>query len=280
MTGTCVRTLDNLIDHIAKSLNDLESTELRRIALKQGGQDPGEETPFDHVRWSESFLTSVINDAFRLLHMERPDLFTQDVRFKLKPNCSTQPLPDDCMKFAGKLSNSTNCESVSGVGGMSSTQIKTSLQLDGLFCSGSPSSSNTSAAPQYEVKSFGFDPKNPGQIVVTPAVPPGVEAYVTIGCVGPAPCYDWDEDKNEVVGEGYPAMDIYEILIIEYALYRAYSLDHEAESSIEKAKEHWTRSLQIVSEGKNSDYFFYHPDLYLVGPIEEGSGSNVFMQSK
>jgi len=275
MTGTCVRTLDNFVDHLGHQLNDLESTELRRIAIKQG-MTPSLSSEFDHVRWSEAFLTSVINDAFRLLHLERPDLFTSTHRFKLKPGCSIQPLPDGCSKFSGSLTNSTNCDSATVVGGMGASQIKTSLKLDGLFCSGS----STAKVSEYEVKSFGFDPKNPNQVVVTPPPPSGQDTWVTIGCVGAAPCYDWDEDKDEIVGDGFPVLDIYEILVIEYALYRAYGLDHEAESSKEVSKLHWDRSIQIVNEGKSSDYFFYHPDLFLMGPIDEGTGKNVFMQSK
>jgi len=271
MSGVCERTLHNLIDHIGSTLNDLEGTELYRIALKQGATIEPDKS-LNHVRWSEYFLTSVINDAFRLLNLERPDLFMDNVRFKLKPGCITQPLPDDCLKFGGGLQNSTNCNVTIIPTMMTSGQIVSSMKLSGLFCEGDKKSGNG----EYGVASFGFNPQNPNEIIVVPPPPPGEDAYVTIDCVGPPPCYDWPEDQDEIVGEGFNAMmDIYEIMVIEFALFRAYGADHESEASKETSNIHWERALTIINEGKSTDYFFYHPDLFLIGPSGEGKADGV-----
>lgn len=268
MSGVCERTLANLIDHIGSTLNDLEGTELYRIALKQGIATPVLDESVNHVRWSGFFLTSVVNDAFRMLNLERPDLFVEKVRFKLRPGCTSQPFPDDCIKFGGYLENSTNCDATVVPNQMTLGQLTTSKRLAGLFCD---TMRNT-----YAVKSYGYDPKNPREFVVVPAPPDGKESFVTMACVGKPPCYNWDEDADEIVGEGFnKMMDIYEILVIEYALFRAYGADHESEASKETSSIHWERVLTIVNEGKSSDYFFYHPDLYLIGPSGEGEANGV-----
>jgi len=266
MSGVCERTLGNLVDHIGSSLNDLEGTELYRLAIKQGIASPVQDDSVNHVRWSEQFLTSVINDSFRILNLERPDLFIENVRFKLQPGCADQPLPDDCMRFGGKLVNSSNCDKRVIPNLMSMGQLDSSNRVSGLFCQKIKPSN-------YQVQSYGFYPKNPGIIGVSPLVPEGADAYVTISCVGKQPCYDWPQDKDELIGKGYDQIiDLYEPMFVEYALYRAYSSDHEAESSKEVAKLHWERAFEYIKEGRVSDYFFYHPDLYLSGQIKEGTG--------
>lgn len=271
MSGVCERTLTNLIDHLGSSLNDLEGTVLYRLAIKQGIADPMEDASLNHVRWSEYFLTSVINDAFRLLKLERPDLFVTRVRFKLRPGCTNQEMPDDCSKFAGDLQNTSDCTNNIVPNSMSTNQIGAAKKLAGLFCSGIKSNN----AADYQVESYGFNPKSPNEFIVVPEVPGDAKAYVTISCVGHAPCFDWDDDADELVDLDEALLDIYEILVIEYALYRSYSADHESESSKEVAKLHWERCFTLINEGKRSDYFFHHPDLYLMGPIDEGTGNAV-----
>lgn len=293
MTGICKRTLHNLIDHLACSMNDLEGTELSRIASKQGHMDPDDDhfddgvtfiatvsdEKLNHIRWSEYFLTSVINDGFRILHLERPDLFASLLRMKLKPNCEIQELPDDCLKFGGYLENTTDCDHLGKVNQPSEEQIRTASKLAGVFCTGR-SHSGMGDDP-YVVTSFIFDPEMPRVFRVVPPPPDdGKDHYVTISCIGAPPCYDWPEDKDELLGDlTKPMLDIYEPFLLEYALYRAYSTDHESESSDAAAKIHWDNAFHLINEGKRTDYAFYHPDLYLVGPIKEGTGDNILLQT-
>ena len=272
MTGTCNRTLHNLIDHLGCSLSDLEGTELKRIALKNGTYDPdnnglpdgvlfqydpGEEE-LNHIRWSEAFLTSVINDGFRFLHLERPDLFNCPVEMKLTPCTDRQTLPSNCLKFGGNI-YTPSCECGPGTTAtkVSDNQIRTANSLGVISCP-------TGADKPYAVENYSFNPNSPKTIMISPVPPAGEDLCVMIDCVGSPPCYDWDEDEDVIVGEGFnPMMDIYEIFIIQYALHRAFDNDKESATSISRADQHWTRALQIVTEGKASDYMFHHPDLYL-----------------
>lgn len=280
----CGRTLHDLIAHLACSLNDREGSELRRIAEKNCDFVPsGEPLPdgvdfvfeqceeeLNHIRWSETFLTSVINDGFRILHLERPDLFTGTVRHKLTPGCPDQDLPD-CCKYAGGLRNDS-CNGGSKPIEVSEEQIRTSEALALHFCTGLTSNQ------KYVVKGFNFNPKTPHKITILPPPPFGQDTFVTFDCVHPPPCFEWDEDEGKELTSCIH--DDYEPWFIEYALSRAHMTDRESESSFAVAQVHWANGFKLISDGKLADYTFYHPDLYLLGPISEGTGERIVLQSE
>lgn len=281
----CNRTLSDIVAHLACSLNDYEGSELKRIAQKNCDYDPDQdglpdgvdfaydecEGELNHIRWSEKFITSNINDAFRILHMERPDLFTNRIRHLLKPGCRDQKVPD-CCKFAGKLRNATDCEDDSKPIEVSQSQLRTSEAIGDLFCQG------LSSTKKYVVKGVSFDPKSPHEFIVNPPAPFGQDTYVSFNCVEKAPCFEWDTDKDTEITSCL--LDDYEPWFIEYSLFRAHMADRESESSFAAANKHWDNGFRLISEGKQSDYTFYHPDLYLVGPIAEGTGERIVLQSE
>lgn len=280
----CGRTLENLITYLACSLNDNEGSELKRIARKNCDYDPdGDGIPdgpdfeyeecedeLNHIRWSETFLTSTLNDALRILHMERPDLFTERTTMTLAPGCVIQQVPDGC-KFAGKIRNASSCDDTSKPVEVSANQLRTSEALNNIFCKGQ-------SANNYVVKGSSFDPNAPHEFIVNPAPPFGVESKVSFNCVMNPPCYNWDDDADEEIALN--VFDDYEPFFVEYILFRAHMTDRESESSLSVADRHWNSAFKYISDGKQADYTFYHPDLYLIGPIAEGTGERIVLQSE
>lgn len=272
----CGRTLQEAVSHLGCSLNDLEGSELYRIAQKNSGQGSGDSIDFtfdgdedslNHIRWSEKFLTSCINDAYRILHKERPDLFTKRIRYKLKPGCRDQAL--DCCKFVGDLRNDS-CDDSTPVDSVSKNQMRTAEKLGRLFCKGSTVNSS------YRVTAYNFNPKAPNEFTVEPPPPRGQDSYVSFNCVQPPPCFEWPGDSETSIGDCL--LDDYEPWFIEYALFRAHMSDRESETSRQVAETHWTNGFKMITDGKSADYAFYHPDLYLIGPISGGTGERIVLQ--
>ena len=282
---TCARTLEDLVKHLACQLDDLEGDTLERIAAKQGilpatcdGPDQADLTTgtadsLNLIRWSEEFLTSVINDGFRILALERPDLFMRELEGTLEGGCARQTAPAGCIKFGGITTANDKCDVIPLETSLG--QVRTGNSFAGLGCSDSCAGGS---CDDYEIESFAYDPTDPCHFYISPIPPEDCDIPFTAMCSGLPPCYNWPGDKDVEVGVqsgtcNAGLLDLYEPWLIEYAMYRAYMADRESAASFERSKEHWDKGMAIVEGARKSDYTYYHPDLYLIGPIAPGTGS-------
>ena len=261
---TCDRTLGQMVDLLATQLSDNEAG-INALTGK----------PHAHKRWDEAYIVQAINDFVRLLRLTRPDLFTDAVPcVDLMPGCSWQKLPTQCLKFYDMLAGGKCCGKPNRI---SMSSADAAEKLTSRRCA--IKTVSVKGAENYCVTDYAFDPGNPKYFRVVPPVPPNTEVTITLSCVTAGPCYNWDEDEDEPFLEPPSGLDTYEVVLFEFVLYRAYMANTESITSQAKAKTHWEVMASMLNLGKLGDYAFHHPDLFVMGPIAEGTG-NAILQSR
>jgi hypothetical protein len=211
-----------LIVEVARLLNDAE---------------PG----YEHIRWTRADLLEYLNDAQRQVYLVRPELYAQTDVFALVPGARQGPLPDGCQlqKIIGSAGDAGRARKVD----------------DGLL----QAFADTGCAPvsvcgDYRVRGYSFTPQDPQSFFVDPPVPEDGQPYtVALVCqqspeaITLAQLDDADPRNDRLVT---PAR--MHNALIEWMLYRAYSVDMESAQSFAKQQDHRQHFYAMlgVSEAK------------------------------
>lgn len=211
-----------LIIEVAHLLNDAE---------------PG----YEHIRWSRGDLLEYLNDAQRQVYLYRPELYAHTDVFALAPGARQGPLPDGCQlqKIIGSAGDTGRARKVD----------------DGLL----QAFADTGCAPvsvcgDYRVSGYSFTPQDPMAFFVDPPVPDDGQPYTVVLVCQQSPeaitlahLDDADPRNDRLVT---PAR--MHNALIEWMLYRAYSVDMESAQSFAKQEAHRQHFYAMlgVSEAK------------------------------
>lgn len=202
----------HVIVSVAKLLNDYE---------------PG----YEHIRWTREDLLDYLNDAQTQLYVYRPGAFTRIEAFRLRPGSAQGPLEDGCQ--LQRVVGSDN--------GSRARKVD-----DGLLQAFAGFGCKPACAPgAYRVSGFSFNPEDTSHFFVDPPVPDdGVPYKVTITCQqAPRLIVPADLDAPLPAPHGTPADQLdapgsLHNALIEWMLYRAYSVDMESPQSASKQALH------------------------------------------
>ena len=198
----------NLVDEAARLLNDAE---------------PG----YAHIRWSRADLLAYLNDAQCVLFLARPALFITTLDFELRAG-AVQTLPPG-VKLIYSIEGTVDRFGRVSAQRPSQASDYLSRWFTGADCS-SGSGAGSGGASDYRLASYSLDAKDRGVFIVSPPVPAGQTVKVRARVLrAPDPASD----------DGKSALDCcYASMLLEWMLYRAYSVDDESQSSPARAGQH------------------------------------------
>lgn len=199
------------------------------------------EPGYEHIRWTRADLLEYLNDAQKQVYLYRPELYAQTDVFALVPGARQGPLPGGCQlqKIIGSVGDVGRARKVD----------------DGLL----QAFADTGCAPvnvsdDYRVRGYSFTPQDPMSFFVDPPVPDdGRSCTVALVCqqapeaITLAQLDDADPRNDRLVT---PAR--MHNALVEWMLYRAYSVDMESAQSFAKQEAHRQHFYAMlgVSEAK------------------------------
>lgn len=235
-------TVAQVLDEVGGLLNDLE---------------PG----FEHVRWSVSDLLEFYNDAAKQVYLLRPELFSHDEVIKLVPGSLQGPLPDGCLFQKVVATVTKNADGTTTTNSSLTRKVDGALlaAFSGLEC---PASCGVgSGTADYSVSGFSATSTDPNHFYVDPPVPDdGKDHSVKIICLQepadiPAsdianPVSDIASNKRAVdmggVGGTVIKPNKMHNAIVEWMLYRAYTVDMESQESDTEMRFHLRHFYDIL----------------------------------
>lgn len=193
------------------------------------------EVGFEHVRWSKADLLEYINDAIMQAFLVRPQLFSHVETMTLVPG-SLQTVPEGC-----------NLQKILGADGASSPARKLDENMlaiyAGLACA-------CSCGP-YKIDGYSSNGSDPNSFWVDPPVPDDGEKHTaTIQCMQEPDEIEAILDGNgNIIGFKPDTLQIKGKLhnaVIEWCLYRAYSVDMESPQSDRKMQFHLRHFYEML----------------------------------
>lgn len=198
----------HLILEVSRLLNDAE---------------PG----YAHTRWPREDLLEYLNDAQRQVYLYRPELYANTSELTLSPGARQGPLPEGCQlqKIIGSTGKADRARKVD----------------DGLL----QAFAGTGCAPisvcgDYSVRGYSFTPQDPMAFFVDPPVPEDGRTYSIVLVCQQAPepiTVAHLDDADPRNGRLVTPARMHNALV-EWMLYRAYSVDMESPQSFGKQDSH------------------------------------------
>jgi hypothetical protein len=209
------KTVSGVIDEVAGLLNDRE-------------------TGNEHVRWTEADLLEYLNDAIMQAYLVRPQLFAHKETVTLVPG-SVQTLPDGCQM-----------QKVIGVPGDNKPARKLDESMlaiyGGLACECSCST--------YKIDGYASNASDPNSFYLDPPVPDdGTKHEAVILCLQEPSEITATAGANGVLTYAPADMPIKGKLhnaVIEWMLYRGYSVDMESAQSDRKMTFHLRHFYEML----------------------------------
>ncbi len=211
-----------LIVEVARLLNDAE---------------PG----YEHIRWTRADLLEYLNDAQRQVYLYRPELYAQTDVFPLVAGARQGPLPDGCQlqKVIGSAGDTGRARKVD----------------DGLLQAFAGTDCMWGCNEKgYRLSGYSFTPQDPRAFFVDPPVPDDGQTYtVALVCQqSPEAITLADLDDADPRNDRLVTPARMHNALIEWMLYRAYSVDMESAQSFAKQEVHRQHFYAMlgVSEAK------------------------------
>jgi hypothetical protein len=211
-----------LIVEVARLLNDAE---------------PG----FEHIRWTRADLLEYLNDAQRQVYLYRPELYARTELYPLASGSRQGPLPAGCQlqKVIGSTPGAGRARKLD----------------DGLLQAFADTGCTpASGCEDYRVSGYSYTPQDPMAFFVDPPVPDDGQAYtVALVCQQcPEPITLAQLDDADPRNDRLMTPARLHNALIEWMLYRAYSVDMESAQSFAKQQDHWQHFYAMlgVSEAK------------------------------
>lgn len=208
-------------------MNDRASRVIVAVAKLLNDYEPG----YPHIRWTRADLLDYLNDAQTQIYVWRPAAFARSESYVLRPGSLQGPLPDGCQlqRVVGSDDGSRARKVDDGL-----------LQaFAGFGCK--PAAS----AADYRVSGFSFNPEDATHFFVDPPAPnDGLSRTVTLICQqAPRAITLADLDAPLPPAPAPPADQLatpgaLTNAVIEWMLYRAYSVDMESAQSNAKQALH------------------------------------------
>lgn len=171
------------------------------------------------IRWPDSELIGWINDGQREIVLYKPNAFVKNTAVKLSTG-TKQTLPADGVQLIDVVRNM----------GASGTTPGRAIRITMREILDSQVPNWHSSAADAEVKHFMYSMLDPKTFYVYPPQPSSSQNYVEI-VYGAAP--------TECTSGGTITLDdIYQTILVDYCLYRAYSKDTEFAADQGRAKQH------------------------------------------
>jgi hypothetical protein len=212
----------HLILEVSRLLNDAE---------------PG----YAHIRWPRTDLLEYLNDAQRQVYLYRPELYANTSELTLMPGTRQGPLPDGCQlqKIIGSTGDAGRARKVD----------------DGLLQAFADTGcAPVSACVDYRVRGYSFTPQDPQFFFVDPPVPDDGGTYsVALVCQqSPEPITLAQLDDVDPRNDRLVTPARMHNALVEWMLYRAYSVDMESAQSFAKQEAHRQHFYAMlgVSEAK------------------------------
>jgi hypothetical protein len=208
-------------------VKDRASRVIVSVARLLNDYEPG----YEHIRWTRLDLLDYLNDAQAQLYVLRPAAFTRSEAFVLRPGSLQGPLQDGCQ-----------LQRVVGSGDGSRARKVDDVLLQafaGFGCKPAP------ASAIYRVSGFSFNPEDAAHFFVDPPVPEdGAVHAVTVICQQVPRILTLAELDAALPSPPAPPADQLDApgalrnSLIEWMLYRAYSVDMESPQSSAKQNLH------------------------------------------
>lgn len=190
----------------------------------------------ESTRWGRDQLLEYANDAIPQIALIRPDVVSENTTLTLQPG-SRQELPEDAFdlyRIDGVLDGNGNVISRPGESDREAS-IVAQTWFGALGC-------HNSSGP-YVLTSYEFTPDDSTIFYVQPPVPPGKTVKIQAN-IGQLPAPFGEDDK-------IPIDDRFHNAMIEWALYRAFSIDQESQTNAvyaENHKEHFYEMLKLFTD--------------------------------
>ena len=171
------------------------------------------------IRWPDAELLGWINDGQREIVLYKPNAFVKNTAVKLSPG-TKQLLPADGVQLIDVVRNMGTGGSTAGRAIRITIREILDSQVPGWH----------SSTPDAEVKHYVYSMHDPKTYYVYPPQPSASQNYVEI-VYGAAP-------TECAIGGTITLDDIYQTILVDYCLYRAYSKDTEFAADQNRAKQH------------------------------------------
>jgi len=212
------------------------SKSVQSVVWELAGLLNDREADFEHVRWQELDLLEYINDAIMQAYLVRPQLFAHVEDMDLVPG-SLQTLPEGCQ-----------LQNVMGSDGTANPARKLDDKMlaiyAGLAC-------GACACGPYKLDGYGSSASDPNTFWVDPPVPDDGQVHTAkILCLQePDEIVATLDGSGAVTGYVPPNLPIKGKLhnaVIEWSLYRAYSVDMESAQSDRKMQFHLRHFYEML----------------------------------
>jgi len=200
------------------------------------------EPGYEHIRWTRADLLEYLNDAQRQVYLYRPELYARSEVFPLVPGTRQGPLPDGCQlqKVIGSTGDAGRARKVD----------------DGLLQAFAGTGCMWACDENgYRVSGYSFTPQDPQAFFVDPPVPDDGQSYtvalVCQQCPEAITLADLDDadPRNDLLVT--PAR--MHNALIEWVLYRAYSVDMESAQSFAKQQDHRKHFYAILGVAETKE---------------------------
>ena len=194
------------------------------------------------ITWEPDDIYRAATIGVDAISSYRPDIFTESQEIALVPG-TRQKLPSGVIAIVGTAENI--CKNADGtttaaatVSAVDANEIRAFQFYANRKCTPATADSGSGTTPdatntcgKWLLGGFNFDPRNPGEMSVTPAVPDGLAPKVRITVQTCAPCYSPDEPNVEL-----PCR--YIAALTEFTLYLMLGIQYESEAALRASIEH------------------------------------------
>lgn len=210
---------------------------LRSIAAQLGDDKPG--SPFR--RYPLSLLSSFYTEAMCFVATHRPDLFTNFVVMKLETGSYQDARCCGCTNVTGVVAQiDADGNTIKDLSAASNSSGDTSKWFRAVCRSVTNGDGTTSSVPI--IINISMENGMNGVFTVDPPVPPGVDMWVKLKCVGAPP----SADEASVLSGGSTGDCKFLPAIRSYILYRALQGDRHAVGASTEAQNEFRNALTYL----------------------------------
>lgn len=176
-----------------------------------------------NIRWTKTELLSWLNAAQKAIVLQKPDTHVVNETFVCEAGVSKQSLPDNGLRLLEVVRNVASDSSGEAISVISRDVMDTTVP------------GWHAATSSINIENYVFDERDPKHFYLYP--PPNGEAEVEI-------IYSKAPDLIEITNFGTDSQaidldDVYENVILDYMLYRAYSKDADYAKNGQQSLQHY-----------------------------------------
>lgn len=215
-------TVDGFLDGLALQLKDCTT---------------GSDGVRKHVRWTKEHLNFIMCLAASQLRSDRPDLFLETKRIKLKSGCYTAACESGCESIRGPIYlEGKECVDIDVVDKEQAEEKKwADSYFDDLSCP-----APGSMEEEYSIETIIIDPEDPCVIKVNPEVPSdGIARYIVARCVTDP---EEDFDGGNLPDAACKHLNAFTQLVLHYA----YSMDSMVDADGSQAQQHFQNYIDLM----------------------------------